>query len=182
MNFKDEAKRILQDIWVLVNVSNVSPDEGILEKHLQRIVGEALREEAEAEIGKPIIQFPRLIEKAKEAWPKRADLNPRTMREDAMITIVCGLIDAASFAMQGHVHDTLQQHRAFLHPGSDLQPGKLPPRNRILFTAAEIESQLVDLGETLPEDYQDPEVCGELWNVVTKFTEWLNAEVEERTK
>lgn len=39
--------------------------------------------------------YEELLKKAQELWPKRPDLNPRTMREDAMLGIVCKLIDDA---------------------------------------------------------------------------------------
>ena len=39
-----------------------------------------------------------LLKKAKELWPMKSDLNPRTAREDAMIRIFCKLIDDALYA------------------------------------------------------------------------------------
>ncbi len=42
--------------------------------------------------------YEELLKKAQELWPKRSDLNPRTMREDALIRIFCQLIDAAFYA------------------------------------------------------------------------------------
>lgn len=40
------------------------------------------------------------------------------------------------------------------------------------FTISEIESQLVNLGETIPKDYQAPD-GRDLWKVVTALCKWL---------
>lgn len=42
--------------------------------------------------------YEELLKKAQELWPKRSDLSPRTMREDAMLRILCKLIDDAFYA------------------------------------------------------------------------------------
>jgi hypothetical protein len=43
--------------------------------------------------------FQDLLEKAKDLWPKRVDMAPRTMREEAMLSIMCELISQVAFAM-----------------------------------------------------------------------------------
>ena len=44
-----------------------------------------------------MIEYQDLLKKAYDLWPMRVDMNPRTMREEAMLKIVCELISQVSF-------------------------------------------------------------------------------------
>ncbi len=42
-------------------------------------------------------QLSDLLREAKERWPHLADLNPRTRREDAMLDVLCAVMDLSNF-------------------------------------------------------------------------------------
>ncbi len=50
-----------------------------------------------------MLSFEELKKEAEDLWPRRQDLSPRTMREEAMLNIFCSLINKQSFAIKAWV-------------------------------------------------------------------------------
>lgn len=61
--------------------------------------------------------FQKLRDKAEDLWPVRGDLRPKTLREDAMLDVVCALIDQSVFGLQDKVYeDRVARAMNFLEP------------------------------------------------------------------
>ena len=50
-------------------------------------------------------EFSGILKRAKSLWPQRKDLNPRTLREDAMLNVVIALINECYQAVANPVYE-----------------------------------------------------------------------------
>lgn len=81
-----------------------------------------------------MLSFDELKKEAEAMWPQHQDLNPRMRREDAMLHIMCGLIDKQSFAIKGWVtrelHPTMSMVRSSPSSVGTPLPGYSPGENQ----------------------------------------------------